>query len=181
MHLGRNVDHLLTDLHFERSDDKPSVKQSSVDDHLWETSVEDPIKKGLVTNSEELAIGGGEVTSSKLVRPCLRGARLSRNIDNLLSDLAFQHQDYLQQSADVLQSQHQTTGVAKPLIQTEQLRTPPKLRSHLGCDVDSLLSEMAFKENFQPLDTIPSDVPIQFAAHKSDASVENTPICEEVL
>merc|ERR1712137_1483221 len=47
-----NLPPLLTDLNFESSDDKQSGKQGSVDDVLSEMLVEDPIKKGLVTNSE---------------------------------------------------------------------------------------------------------------------------------
>jgi len=72
MHLGRNIDHFLTDLNLERSDDKQSVKQVSVDDLVSKMLVEDPSKKGLVMNWEQPVIGECEVTSSNLPEPRFR-------------------------------------------------------------------------------------------------------------
>jgi len=47
-HLGRNVDHLLTYLNLERTDDKQSVKQGCVHDLLSEV----PLQVGSKANSE---------------------------------------------------------------------------------------------------------------------------------
>jgi len=47
-HLGRNVDHLLTDLNFERTDDKQSVKKGCVHDLLLEV----PLQVGSKANCE---------------------------------------------------------------------------------------------------------------------------------
>merc|ERR1712137_36816 len=98
--------------------------------------------------------------------------------------------------------------MGEPLIQRKQFTTRPKRRSHLGRDVDSLCSELTFRESsrslrsaanlsheksnensgkrvsritFEEVYTVPSNVPVKLAAHKSDASIGNTCICEEVL
>jgi len=143
--LKRDIDSVLSDMAFQACPDSP--QQSGDESHVQPvpSSSVQPDKQSV---SEQQVAEERRSTSRRRVR-------LSRNIDSVLSDMAFQECSYRpQQSVDALQSHVQpVTSAVQPGKQSvlEQQVTGESISTlrrsvRLKRDIDSVLSDIAFQE-----------------------------------